>query len=76
MLGTIIFTTLVVLVIFFYMRRKAKQNRRRLEDLNSVRDFHASYDRIRTHKNVRDRQNNYQTYVTKYNSTEDYREKR
>lgn len=76
MLGTIVFTTLVVLVIFFYMHRKAKQNRRRLEDLNSVRDFHASYDRIRTHKNVRDRQNNYQTYVTKYNSTEDYREKR
>lgn len=76
MIGTIVFTTLVVLVIFFYMHRKAKQNRRRLEDLNSVRDFHASYDRIRTHKNVRDRQNNYHTYVTKYNSTEDYREKR
>ncbi len=76
MIGAIVFTILVVIAIFFYMHRKAKQNRKRLADMNSVRDFHAAYDRIRTHKDVRDRQNNYQTYVTKYNSTEDYREKR
>lgn len=76
MVSVLLFTALVVVLIFFYMRHKSKQNRRRLEDINSVRDYHSSYDRIRTHKDVRDKQNNYQTYVTKYNSTEDYREKK
>lgn len=76
MVSVLLFTALVVVVIFFYMNRKVKRDRQKSADLNSVRDYHASYDRIRTHKNVRGRQNNYQTYVTKYNSTEDYREKR
>ena len=75
MVSVLLFTALIVVLIFLYMRRKARQNRNRLADINSVRDYHAAYDRIRTHKNVRDRQNNYQTYVTKYNSSEDYREK-
>lgn len=76
MISVLLFTALVVVLIFFYMTRKSKRDRKKSADLNSVRDYHAAYDRVRTHKNVRDKQNNYQTYVTKYNSTEDYREKR
>lgn len=76
MISVLLFTALVVVVIFFYMTRKAKRDRKKSANINSVRDYHATYDRVRTHKSVRDRQSNYQTYVTKYNSTEDYREKR
>lgn len=76
MVSILLFTALIVVVIFFYMSRKAKRDRQKSSNINSVRDYHASFDRVRTHKDVRDRQNNYQTYVTKYNSTEDYREKR
>lgn len=75
MISVFLFTALVAVLIFFYMTRKTKRDRKKSANINSVRDYHASYDRIRTHKNVRDRQSGYQTYVTKYNSTEDYREK-
>lgn len=75
MVSILLFTALVVIVIFFYMLRKSKRDRQKSADLNSVRDYHASYDRIRSHRNVRDQQNGYRPYVTKYNSTEDYREK-
>lgn len=76
MVSVLLFTALIVVLIFFYMLRKAKARRSGSANIDSVRDYHAAYDRFRTHKNVRDRQNNYQTYVTKYNSTEDYREKK
>lgn len=76
MVSVLLFTALIVVVIFFYMSRKSKRDRKRTSDINSVRDYHRSFDRVRTHKDVRDRQNHYQTYVTRYNSTEDYREKR
>lgn len=75
MISVLLFTALIVVVIFFYTLRKAKARRNRTANIDSVRDYHAAYDRIRTHKDVRDRQSSYQTYVTKYNSTEDYREK-
>lgn len=75
MVSVLLFTALIVVLIFFYMLRKAKARRNGLANINSVRDYHAAYDRVRTRRNVRDRQNNYQTYVTKYNSSEDYRER-
>lgn len=76
MVSVLLFTALIVVLIFFYMLHKAKARRDSSANIDSVRDYHAAYDRVRTHKNVRDKQNNYQTYVTKYNSSEDYREKR
>lgn len=75
MVSVLLFTALIAVLIFFYMLRKAKARRNGLADIDSVRDYHEAYDRIRSHKNVRDKQNNYKPYVTKYNSAEDYRER-
>ncbi len=75
MIHVLFFTAVVVLLIFFYMRRITRRRRSKSADLNSVRDYHASYDRIRSRKDLRDKENAYRTYVTKYNSSEDYRER-
>ena len=75
MVSVLLFTALIVVLIFFYMRRKAKIRHRDIANIDSVRDYHEAYDRVRTHRNVRDKQSGYRTYVTKYNSTEDYRER-
>lgn len=75
MVSILLFTALIVVLIFIYMRHKSKIRRKGLADIDSIRDYHAAYDRVRTRRNIRDRQNNYQTYVTKYNSSEDYRER-
>ncbi len=75
MISVLLFTLLVAVLIFFYMRHTARRRKKRSADLNSVRDFHESYDRIKTRRELRDRHSGYQTYVTKYNSKEDYRER-
>ena len=73
MAGVLILTVIFVIIIFVYLRRRAKQ--RKSTDMNFVQDYHESFHRIRTHQGLRDKQNGYQTYVTKYNSSEDYRER-
>lgn len=75
MISVIIFTLLIAVLIFLYMRHTTRKRKKRSAELNSVKDFHASYDRVRTRRELRDRHSGYQTYVTKYNSTEDYRER-
>lgn len=75
MISVILFTLLIAVLIFFYMRHTARKRKKHSAQLNSVRDFHASYDRVKTRRELRDRHSGYQTYVTKYNSTEDYRER-
>ncbi|MDE6601867.1 MAG: hypothetical protein K2N39_08960 [Lachnospiraceae bacterium] len=75
MFSVILFTLLISVLIFLYMRHTTKKRKKHSAELNSVRDFHASYDRIKTRRELRDRHSGYQTYVTKYNSTEDYRER-
>lgn len=73
MAGVLILTVIFVIFIYVYLRRRAKRNRS--TDMNFVRDYHESFDRVRSHKDLRNKQNTYQTYVTKYNSSEDYRER-
>ncbi len=68
-------TLVIVVLIFLYMRYSARRRKKHTEQLNSVRNYHASFDRIKTRRELRDRHTGYQTYVTKYNSTEDYRER-
>lgn len=68
-------TLVIVVLIFLYMRYSARRRKKHTEQLNSVRDYHASFDRVKTRRELRDRHTGYQTYVTKYNSTEDYRER-
>lgn len=75
MISVVLFTLLVAVLIFFYMRHTAKKRKKHSAGINSVKDFHASYDRVKTRRELRDRHSGYQPYVTKYNSTEDYRER-
>ena len=75
MISVLLFTAIVVVLIFFYMRRKARKHSEHTQNLNSVRDYHASYDRIRSRSELRDKSTGYKPYVTKYNSSEDYRER-
>lgn len=73
MAGIIILTVILVIIIYLYMRHKSHKNP--AENINTVQDYHESYERIHTRKELRDKQNGYQNYVTKYNSSEDYRER-
>ncbi|MBD5490718.1 MAG: hypothetical protein HDR16_00905 [Lachnospiraceae bacterium] len=75
MISVLLFTAIVVVLIFFYMRRKARKSSAQTQNLNFMRDYHASYDRIRSRSELRDKNNGYKPYVTKYNSSEDYRER-
>lgn len=74
MVSVLLFTTIVVVLIFVYMRRKARKNSAHTQNLDFMRDYHASYDRIRSRSELRDKSSGYKPYVTKYNSSEDYRE--
>lgn len=74
MTGAITLTVIIVVVIYFYMRRNAKRNR--AADIDSVKAFHDRYKRGKTVKKPYGTDGTYRTYVTKYNSTEDYRERR
>lgn len=74
MTGIIILTVIIVIAIYFYMRHAAKRNR--AEDMDFVKSYHQNYKRDRKRKNVHGTNDGYRTYVTKYNSTEDYRERR
>ena len=73
MAGVFTLTAIFVIIIYIYLRRRAKHNRS--DNMNFVRDYHESYDRVRTRKELRDKQSGYQTYITKYNSSDDYRER-
>lgn len=72
--GALILTVIIVIAIYFYMHHTAK--RRRAEDIDSVKSYHENYKRSRTRQNSHSTDIGYRTYVTKYNSTEDYRERR
>lgn len=75
MISVLLFTVIVVVLIFFYMRRKTRKNSAHTKNMDSIRDYHASYDRIRNRSQLRDKHTGFQPYVTKYNSSEDYRER-
>lgn len=72
MVRVFVLIALIVAVMYLYMRKKTKKYVS--SEINTIEDYHANYDKIRSHKMLRDKQNEYQRYVTKYNSTEDYRE--
>ena len=76
MSGTLILTVIIVIVIYIYMRYAAKRRRTHAENIDSVKSYHENYKRSRTRKSPPGTDSGYRTYVTKYNSTEDYRERR
>lgn len=76
MSGALILTVIIVIAIYLYMRHTAKRRRTRSEDIDFVKSYHENYKRGRTRKGPPGTDSGYHTYVTKYNSTEDYRERR
>ena len=76
MIGTLILTVIIVIAIYLYMRHIAKRRRTRVENIDFVKSYHENYKRSRTRKSSPGTDSGYRTYVTKYNSTEDYRERR
>jgi len=83
MVKVFILLGLFVVIMYIYTFVKLKKNREKTKKINSVQEFHNSYQHlIRERKipeNTRTQQNrsesSYRKYVTKYNSSEDYREK-
>lgn len=75
---------LLIFVVFMYAYsfRKIKMNKEKTNNMNSVRDFHNNYqhvmsgkERLNNKKSQQSGDDYYRRYVTKYNSSEDYREK-
>ena len=70
---------LVIVYVYLYIR--IKKTKEKTKSINSVRDFNSTYKHLtgkpKQLQSDRYNQNNrYNNYVTKYNSSEDYREKR
>lgn len=70
-----------VVFMYAYSFRKIKINKEKTNNINSVRDFHDNYQHIMTgkektgHIQQQASEDYYRRYVTRYNSSEDYREK-
>ncbi|MCI8357773.1 MAG: hypothetical protein HFI51_06485 [Lachnospiraceae bacterium] len=71
-----------VVIVYVYTIVKLKKSREKTKNINSVQDFHNSYQHLINRRELPDRESirkektdSYRKYVTKYNSTEDYREK-
>lgn len=73
MTGALILTVIIVIAIYFYMRHSAK--RRRAQDIDSIRQYHSQYKRRSPRSTRQTSGQSYRFYITKYNSTEDYRER-
>lgn len=73
MYKVIILTAILVIAMYAYSRRKIKQNQK---PIDSIGDYHAARKRLESQRKLRSQQDSYRKYVTKYNSSEDYRERR
>lgn len=78
--GILILTVIIVFAIYLYMRHASKKRKRAMDEIDTVRYYHENYlrsgqNKKRNHKQI-DQDNGYRTYVTKYNSSEDYRERK
>ena len=76
--AALILTVIIVITIYIYMRYASKKRRDAMNEIDTVRYYHENYLQSRSDKRRQtkhlDKDNGYRTYVTKYNSTEDYRE--
>lgn len=72
-----VFVLLGIFIVFVYVYSfiKIRKNRDKTKNLNSIQDFHDSYKHLTIKQIQQEKANGYKKYVTKYNSSEDYREK-
>lgn len=66
---------LFIIVVYVYSFIKIKKNKDNTKNIDSIRDFHNSYKRLTDTQPKIEKTDGYNRYVTKYNSSEDYREK-
>ena len=68
---------LFIVIVYVYSIRKIKRNKEMIKNIDSVKGFHNNYDHLIGQQKTRTPRlsDDYQNYVTKYNSSEDYREK-
>lgn len=72
-----VFVLLGIFIVFVYVYSfiKMKKNRDKTKNINSVQEFHDTYKILTVKQIQQEKSNGYNKYVTKYNSSEDYREK-
>ena len=66
-----------IVIMYVYNVRKSIKNKVKTKNFDSVRDFHNTYRQLTTNRQSvqNEKPGTYQKYVTKYNSSEDFREK-
>lgn len=77
-MNKVIFLLVVFLVIVYvYTFIKLKKSKEKTKNINTVKHFHDTYKHLTGVQGQASKKesNQYNNYVTKYNSTEDYREK-
>lgn len=78
MIKVFVLLAIFIVVFYIYSSKKIKKRKEKTKNMDSVQEFHSAYKHISGRQ--RDHQlpktsGDYQRYVTKYNSSEDYREK-
>ncbi len=69
-----------IVIVYVYSYIKMKKNKEKTRNIDSIRDFNNSYSHLRDKKthtryNNPNKDSRFNPYITKYNSSEDYREK-
>ncbi|MBO5209296.1 MAG: hypothetical protein J6B68_08125 [Lachnospiraceae bacterium] len=68
-----------LVVVYVYTFIKLKKSKEKTKNIDTVKHFHDNYKHLtgveRANNNSSNTTTSYEKYVTKYNSTEDYREK-
>ncbi|MCM1235718.1 MAG: hypothetical protein NC489_36955 [Ruminococcus flavefaciens] len=69
-----------IVIVYVYTYIKMKKNKEKIKKIDTIRDFNKSYNHLRdknaaTSFNNKNQDSQYTKYITKYNSSEDYREK-
>lgn len=75
MLKVFILLGLFIVFVYVYSFIRIKKNRNKTKNIDSIRDFHDSYKHLINKQIQNEKSNGYNKYITKYNSSEDYREK-
>lgn len=79
MLKVIILIVIFAVFIYGYNVKKIKARKENTRNIDSIRDFHNAYRHLHNEKNKQAKNNEpyeyYTKYVTKYNSSVDYRNK-
>lgn len=78
MIKVFILLAIFIVVFYIYSSKKIKKRKEKTKNMDSVQEFHNAYQHLSGRQKERQlpkTSGEYQKYVTKYNSSEDYREK-